>query len=55
LSRERQSILREWDLWIQTQLEARPSSASLDFATRGHDKWGIVHGWLLDAERLAGD
>jgi len=71
-SREKQSILREWDLWIQTQplhgnatwrdarkfflyLGAKPSPASLDFATRGHDKWKVVHGWLVDAGRLAGD
>jgi hypothetical protein len=71
-SRERQSILREWDLGIRTQplqgnatwrdarnfllhLEARPSPASLDFATRGHDKWKVVQGWLVDAGRLAGD
>jgi hypothetical protein len=71
-SREKQSILREWDLWIRTQplqgnatwrdarnfflhLEARPSPAPLDFATRGHDKWKVVHGWLVDAGRLAGD
>jgi hypothetical protein len=71
-SRERQAILREWDLWIQTQplqgnatwrdarnfflhREARPSPASPDLSTRGHDKWKVVHGWLVDAGRLAGD
>jgi hypothetical protein len=71
-SRERQAILREWDLWIQTQpfqenatwrdarnfflhLEARPSPASPDLPTRGHDKWKMVHGWLVDAGRLADD
>ena len=71
-SREKQTILREWDLWIQTQplqrnaterdarkfflhLKARHSPTPLDFPARGQDRWQIVHGWLVDARRLAGD
>jgi hypothetical protein len=27
-------------------------SALLDFPSRGHDKWRIIHGWLLSAERV---
>ena len=28
-------------------------SPLLDFQSRGHDRWRIIHGWLLDAERLS--
>jgi hypothetical protein len=28
-------------------------SPLLDFQSRGHDKWRIIHAWLLDAERLS--
>ena len=27
-------------------------SPLLDFQSRGHDKWRIIHAWLLDAERV---
>jgi hypothetical protein len=27
-------------------------SPLLDFPSRGQDKWRIIHGWLLSAERL---
>jgi hypothetical protein len=27
-------------------------SPLLDFQSRGHDKWRIIHGWLLSAERV---
>lgn len=37
------------------QLRARHSPTPLDFPARGQDKWQIVHGWLVDARRLAGD
>jgi hypothetical protein len=30
-------------------------STLLDFQSRGHDKWRIIHGWLLSAERLSDD
>jgi hypothetical protein len=69
-SREKQAILREWDLWIQTQplqrnaterdarkfflqLRAKYSPTPLDFPASGQDRWQIVHGWLVDARRLA--
>ncbi|HEY0852877.1 MAG TPA: hypothetical protein VGD96_23395 [Bradyrhizobium sp.] len=71
-SREKQAVLREWDLWIQTQplqrsatgrdarkfflqLRARRPPGPLDFPARGQDKWQIVRGWLLDAQRLERD
>lgn len=70
--REKQTILREWDVWIQKQplrrkatgrdarkfflqLRARRSPTPLDFLAHGQDKWQIVHGWLVDARRLAAD
>jgi hypothetical protein len=28
-------------------------SPLLDFQSRGHDKWRIIHAWLLDAERVS--
>ena len=28
-------------------------SPLLDFQSRGQDKWRIIHGWLLGAERLS--
>ena len=28
-------------------------SPLLDFQARGHDKWRIIHAWLLDAGRLS--
>ena len=28
-------------------------SSALNFHWRGHDKWQIIHGWLLDAGRLS--
>jgi hypothetical protein len=28
-------------------------SPLLDFQSRGQDKWRIIHGWLLRAERLS--
>jgi hypothetical protein len=28
-------------------------SPLLDFQSRGQDKWRIIHGWLLSAERLS--
>ncbi len=27
-------------------------SPLLDFQSRGHDKWRIIHAWLLSAERV---
>jgi len=30
-------------------------SLLLEFQSRGHDKWPIIHAWLLDAERLSDD
>ena len=29
------------------------ASPLLDFQSRGQDKWRIIHGWLLGAERLS--
>jgi hypothetical protein len=28
-------------------------SPLLDFQSRGHDKWRIIHAWLLHAERVS--
>jgi hypothetical protein len=28
-------------------------SPLLDFQSRGHDKWRIIHAWLLDADRVS--
>lgn len=28
-------------------------SRGLDFPSRGQDKWRIIHGWLLSAERVS--
>jgi hypothetical protein len=30
-------------------------SPLLDFQSRGQDKWRIIHGWLLSADRLSDD
>ena len=30
-------------------------SPLLDFQSRGHDKWRIIHSWLLDSVRLSDD
>ena len=30
-------------------------SPLLDFQSRGHDKWRIIHAWLLGADRLSDD
>ena len=30
-------------------------SPLLEFQSRGHDKWRIIHAWLLSAQRLSDD
>jgi hypothetical protein len=63
----KQAILKEWDHWIKTQpgqttptgrdafkffLELRSANSVLLNFGSVEDKWQVIHGWLLSADRV---